>query len=240
MSIPSAMESQPLSTLTVGLAATRGALADWFQNPWRATRAWLAGSALAAGLLLIGTLVVAEVVTPDRDIYLGVPPVTAAGPGYVLTILGDNLLVLALHSMACVAGFIAGSSLPHEAARLRGIRRVVNQYGARFALAFVAVATAFSMSYQVWLLGTAAAGVGYELHVSPALLLVALLPHAAPELLALFLPLAAWVIASRRGTWDRLLAASLLTTALAIPILVAAATWETYGAPHLIALVAGH
>ena len=108
--------------------------------------------------------------------------------------------------------------------------------GARSA--FVAIATAFSMSYQAWLLGTAAAGVGAELHVSPALLLVALLPHAAPELMALFLPLAAWVIASRRSTWDQLLAASLLTTALAIPILIAAAIWETYGAPHLIALAA--
>jgi hypothetical protein len=234
------MESEPLSTLTVGLTATRGAFADWREDPWAATRPWLAGSALAAVVLLLGTLVVAELVTPDRDIYLGVPPVTAAGPHYVLSILGDNLLVLAFHSMACVAGFIAGSSLPHEAARLKGINRVVNQYGARFAIAFVAVATAFSMSYQVWLLGTAAAGVGFELHVSPALLLVALLPHAAPELLALFLPLAAWVIASRRGTWDGLLAAALLTTALAIPLLILAAIWETYGAPHLIALVAGH
>ncbi len=234
------MEPEPLSTLAVGLAATRGALTDWIHHPWKATRSWLVGSAVAACLLLVGTLVVAEVVSPDRDIFLGVPPVTAAGPNYVLTILGHNLLVLAFHSMACVAGFIAGSSLPHEAARLKGINRVVHQYGAKLAIAFVALATTFSMSYQVWLLGTAAAGVGYELHVSPALLLIALLPHAAPELVALFLPLAAWVIASRRGTWDQLLAAALLTTALAIPILVVAATWETYGAPHLIALVAGH
>ncbi len=234
------MESRSLSTLTVGVAATREALADWFQHPWQATRAWLAGSALAACLLLVGTLVVAEVVSPTRDIDVGVPPVTAAGPDYVLTILGHNLLVLAFHAMACVAGFIAGSSLPHEAARLKGLSRAVNVYGAKCAIAFVAIATAFSMSYQAWLLGTAAAGVGAELHVSPALLLVALLPHAAPELMALFLPLAAWVIASRRGTWDQLLAASLLTTALAIPILIAAAIWETYGAPHLIALIAGH
>ena len=233
------MEPQPLSTLTVGLTATRGALADWSRNPWKVTRTWLAGSALATGLLLVGTLLVAEIVSPDRDISLSVPPVTAAGPHYVLTILGDNLLVLAFHAMACVAGFIAGSSLPHEAARLNGINRVVHRVGSRFAIAFVALATTFSMSYQVWLLGTAAAGVGAELHVSPALLLLALLPHAAPELMALFLPLAAWVIASRRGTWDQLLAASFLTTLLAIPILVAAATWETYGAPHLIALVTG-
>jgi hypothetical protein len=234
------MEPGPLSTLTVGITATRSALADWIDDPWKVTRPWIGGSASAACLLLLGTLVVAEVVTPDRGIYLGVPPVTAAGPSYVLTIFGHNLLVLAFHSMACVAGFIAGSSLPHEAARLKGTHRLVHQYGAKLAIAFVAVATTFSMSYQVWLLGTAAASVGYELHVSPALLLLALLPHAAPELVALFLPLAAWVIASRRGTWDQLLAAALITTVLAIPLLIAAATWETYGAPQLIALVAGH
>jgi hypothetical protein len=234
-----AMDPQPLSTLTVGLAATRGALVDWLHAPWKTTRVWLAASALAASVLLLGTLVVAEVVSPDREIYLGLPPVTAAGPRYVLHIIGQNLLVLALHSMACVAGFIAGSSLPHEATRLKGIRRAVHRYGAKFAIGFVVIATTFSMTYQAWLLGTAAASVGYELHVSPALLLLALLPHAIPELMGLFLPLGAWVIASRRGTWDELLAAALLTTVLAIPLLIIAATWETYGAPHLIALAAG-
>ena len=34
-------------------------------------------------------------------------------------------------------------------------------------------------------------------------------PHAIPELVALFLPLAAWIIASRRGEWEQLLAATL-------------------------------
>lgn len=234
------MDPELTSTLTVGVTATRRALADWVADPWRTTRPWLLGSALAACLLLVGTLVVAEVVEPNRDIYLGLPPITAAGPSYVLTILSHNLLVLALHSMACVAGFIAGSSLPHEAARLKGLNRMVHQYGSKFAIGFVVIATTFSMTYQVWSLGTAAAGVGHELHVSPALLLLALLPHAALELVALFLPLAAWVIASRRGTWDQLLAAALITTVLAIPLLTAAATWETFGAPHLVALVAGH
>ena len=38
--------------------------------------------------------------------------------------------------------------------------------------------------------------------------MLTLLPHALPELFALFLPLAAWIIASRRGRWDELLAAT--------------------------------
>ena len=50
--------------------------------------------------------------------------------------------------------------------------------------------------------------------------MLTVLPHALPELIALFLPLAAWTIASRREGWDDLLAATFVTTAIAIPILV--------------------
>ncbi len=226
--------------VTVGLESTRDALTTWAQTPLRVVARWFAGSALAAALLLVGTLVVAELSSGSRAIDTSVPPVAAGGTSYMLTILGHNFLVLALHSMACVAGFIAGSSVPAQVESLTGWRRAVHEYGAKLAIAFVFAATTFSLCNQVWDLGTAASGVAHELHSSPALLLVALLPHAAPELLALFLPLSAWVIASRRGAWDELLAAALVTTAIAIPILVVAASWETYGATHVIAAVTGH
>jgi hypothetical protein len=221
------------------LLQTRLTLTAWLRHPRQVLGPWFAGAAIAAALLLGGTLAVAELVPGTRLIDLNVPPVTAGGSSYVLTILGHNLLVLALHVMACVAGFIAGSSVPSTAEGLTGIRRRIHLHGARLAIGFVIVATAFSLGNQIWDLGTSAAGVGNELHVSPALLLLALLPHAGPELLALFLPLAAWVIARRRGTWDELLAAALLSTALAIPILIAAAVWESYGAPGVIVLVTG-
>ena len=77
------------------------------------------------------------------------------------------------------------------------------------------------------------------LHTSPGVLLAILLPHAIPELTALFLPLAAWIIASRRGEWEQLLAATVVTVAIAVPILVAAAVFEVYAAPHLFALALG-
>ncbi len=65
--------------------------------------------------------------------------------------------------------------------------------------------------------GTACATLAPQLGMSPRLLLVGLLPHALPELTALFLPLAAWVIASRRGDWNELLAATFVTVAIAVP-----------------------
>ena len=55
-----------------------------------------------------------------------------------------------------------------------------------------------------------------------------------PELTALFLPLAAWLIASRRGEWNQLLAATFVTVALAIPTLIVAATIEVYVWPHIL------
>ena len=234
------MLSEPSTGPGVRSSATWTALASWTTNPWPIVRRWLAGSALATALLLVGTLVVAELVGPGRAVDLGVPPVSGGGVGYALTILGHNLLVLALHCFACIAGFIAGARLPAQAAQRRGLDRRVHEYGARLAIAFVLGATLFSLGNQVWDLGTAAAGTAHELHTNPALLLATLLPHAAPELLALFLPLAAWVSASRAGRWGELLAAALVTTALAIPILLAAATWESFGAPHLVALLSRH
>ncbi len=71
------------------------------------------------------------------------------------------------------------------------------------------------------------------------MLLLGLLPHAVPELMALFLPLAAWIIASRRGDWNKLLAATFVTVALAVPVLVMSALWEVYLAPHVLHALIG-
>jgi uncharacterized membrane protein SpoIIM required for sporulation len=51
---------------------------------------------------------------------------------------------------------------------------------------------------------------------------------------ALFLPLAAWTIASRRGRWEELLAATFATSALAVPVLVVTANIEVFVWPHLM------
>ena len=67
-----------------------------------------------------------------------------------------------------------------------------------------------------------------------SLLLLTLTPHALPELFALFLPLAAWTIASRRGAWNELLAATFATTAVAVPLLIVAAAIETWVTPGLL------
>ncbi len=132
-----------------------------------------------------------------------------------------------------MAGFIAGSSLPLQAQRHRGVSRWVHERGGRLAIGFVALATAFSLSAQAYVIGHTLAGVSHFLGVAPGILLLGVLPHAVLELVALFLPLAAWIIASRRGEWDQLLAATIVTVAIAVPLLVVSALIEVYVSPHL-------
>src|SRR5438067_10499166 len=141
--------------------------------------------------------------------------------------------------MACVAGFIAGSSLPLQAQHRAGFSRWIHEHGGRIAICFVAAATTFSLSAQAYLLGRTLGGVAAFLRVSPATLLLGVLPHAIPELVALFLPLAAWIIASRRGEWEQLLAATFVTLAIALPVLLASAFVEVYLSPHLFSALTG-
>jgi hypothetical protein len=226
--------------LVHGLRRTRGTLVAWRAAPGAVLRRWLLQSLGVAGLLLGATWLVA-VLWPGgtRGGVVLAPPLVSGRPGDVAHILGHNLLVLAFHALACTAGFIAGSSLPLQAAHKTGLSRWVHERGRPFALGFVVCATLFSLTMQAYTIGRGVAGVAGALGVSPTVLLIALLPHALPELVALFLPLAAWIVASRRGDWDQLLAATFVTTALALPVLVIAAVWEVYGTPHVVSALVG-
>ncbi|MEA2218347.1 MAG: hypothetical protein QOJ35_973 [Solirubrobacteraceae bacterium] len=220
------------------MARTRVTLDAWNDRPWPVLGRWLAGSFAIATLLLAAVLVVATLSTPDATPFVLPGLHTEPTTGQVGQVLFRNGLVLALHAMACVAGFIAGSSLPLEAERYSGAWRWVHDKAGPLAIAFVSCATAFSLATQSYVLGHATSTLADQGHIPPALLLVGLLPHALPELVALFLPLAAWIIASRRGDWHELLAATFVTVVLAVPVLVAAAFVEVYVSPNLLRALA--
>jgi hypothetical protein len=224
--------------LVRGLADTRATLDAWNERPRPVVGRWVA-AALAIALVLLGAVwLVALVSTPDvSQSFLALD--TRPDLGQVMHVVGRNALVLALHAFACVAGFIAGSSLPHEAQKRSGISRWVHEKAGPLAIAFVIGATAFSLLTQAFVLGQGAASMAAQLGMSPGLLLAGLLPHALPELVALFLPLAAWIIASHRKDWHELLAATLVTVLLAVPVLVAAAFVEIYASPGLLRALAG-
>jgi len=225
--------------LVQGMADTKLALRRWNDNPYEVVGPWLALSGLITAGLLVAVYAVALLTTPDATILYLIPGFNEAGglPEY-LAVLYRNSLVLALHALACVAGFIAGSSLPLSATGRSGLSRLVHEKAGPLAIAFVVCATAFSLGTQAYVLGGGTSSVAGQLGTSPGVLLLALAPHAVPELVALFLPLAAWIIASRRGEWQNLLAATFVTVALAIPVLLASAAIEIWLTPQILRAIA--
>ena len=224
--------------LVQGWTDTRRALARWRREPARVLVPWIFGSLAVAGALLLAVWVVASLTDPDPSgaYFPGVSyPATTGDFGFVLY---RNGLVLALHALACVAGFMAGSSLPQVAEGYHGIWRRIHELAGPLAIAFVAAATLFSLGTQAYALGGQASSLAKALGVSPLMLVLGLLPHALPELFALFLPLAAWTLASRAKRWQDLLAATFVTSAIAIPILLLAGAVEVWVTPHLLLALA--
>ncbi|HEU4737081.1 MAG TPA: stage II sporulation protein M [Solirubrobacterales bacterium] len=217
-----------------GMRDTRLTLEGWSERNWVVLRAWLALSLAIALALLAAVWIVAGLLTPDiTPIHL--PGLTESSePGDLLPILWRNSLVLSLHATACIAGFIAGASMPIAAAQRSGFSRWVHVKAGELAILFVCAVTLFSLGTQALYLGFQGATIAYQLDISILTLLLSVLPHALPELTALFLPLAAWLFASRRGEWNQLLAATLITVLIAIPVLVVAATIEVYVWPHIL------
>jgi hypothetical protein len=232
------MKAEQLA-LVQGWDDTRATLRRWNAAPLPVLGAWALGSLGVSVLLLAATWVVAELTTPDptRYVYPGVN--RPAELRDFVHVLQRNGLVLALHALACIAGFMAGSSLPRVAKGYDGAWRWVHEKAGPAAIAFVVGATLFSLVTQAYALGNSAASLAQRLGVTPLELIVTLLPHALPELCALFLPLAAWSLASRRGAWKELFAATLVTTAIAVPVLVLTAAIETWITPRLLLGLAG-
>ncbi|HWB69551.1 MAG TPA: hypothetical protein VG518_06205 [Solirubrobacterales bacterium] len=217
-----------------GMRDTRETIDAWGQRPWPVLRGWLALSVTIALALLAAVWFVSGLVTPDIT-PLHLPGYTEPSDAAdLLPILWRNLLVLALHATACVAGFIAGASMPIAAAERTGFSRWVHVKAGELAILFVAAVTIFSLSTQALYLGFQGSTIAFQLQISRLELILSVLPHAIPELTALFLPLAAWLIASRRGEWSQLLAATFVTVALALPTLLVAATIEVYVWPHIL------
>jgi hypothetical protein len=226
-----------------GLAVVQGwpdtvaTLRRWRRAPGSRPAEWALGSLAVTLFLLAATWYVARLSPVDPSPYPFPGLTRPAHFGDFLFVLYRNCLVLGLHAMACVAGFIAGS--PRYVDGGRGVSARLHRHAGRGAIAFVAAATVFSLATQALALGSGARDLSAHLGVSPLVLLATLAPHAVPELFALFLPLAAWTLASRRGAWDELLAATLLTSAVALPLLVGAAAVETWVTPGLLHGLAG-
>ncbi len=153
--------------LVRGIAHTRQTLGEWNHQPWPVLARWFAGALAIAGLLLSAVWFVAASVAPDTTAFTLPGLHTDPSGAQVGEVLVRNGLVLALHAMACVAGFIAGSSLPAEAERYSGTWRWIHDRAGPAAIAFVTGATLFSLLTQSFVLGAAASTLSAQLGVTP-------------------------------------------------------------------------
>src|SRR5688572_6952468 len=104
MPMPDRMSVNDL-VLVQGMHDTKLALRRWNEDPWRVLGPWAVLSLLIACGLLAAVYVVATLTTPDSTRYL-IPGYNVGATFHdYLAVLYRNSLVLALHAMACVAGF---------------------------------------------------------------------------------------------------------------------------------------
>jgi hypothetical protein len=206
---------------------TRETLDRWGENKLNVLGGWLIKSLCIALIMLIAVYIVA-VLAAGTDTYA--LPNILGDPRFsdVVIVFFRNMLVLALHGFVCLAGFMAMRALPEQAQYKRGVDRWVHEHAGPAAMVFVTCATIFSMTTQTWILGHQVADLSYTLKVPESTLMLTVLPHAVLELTAVFLPLAAFLTASRAGKWDELLAATIVTVSFAIPMIIVAAVLEAY------------
>jgi hypothetical protein len=217
----------------------RGALARWAEvGRWAAIAA-----AVAAVLLGCVGLIASQL---RGDFWAGVQDGVFAPHhdfGDVTYVFRRNLLVLGIHLCACWIGAIIGrrhEPAPGRWGRMGALNRPVPAWMGRAALSYALLVTLLSVVLQATALGRELADESSATSISSIHLLVLVLPHAVPELVAVFLPLGLFLLEARRGRLDRLGPWSLQAAAIAVPVLLCAAVIETYVTPGWIAAAAHH
>lgn len=215
---------------------TRETLERWGEKPSHVIGRWTLISFAIASLMLIGVYIVSLSITPQFTTAI---PNVIAEPHIndVVRVFFRNMLVLALHAFVCIAGFMAMRALPEQTKYKSGINRWVHEHAGPVTMIFVTGATLFSITTQIWILGHGVGDIAFTLQISDSTLMLTVLPHALIELTAVFLPLAAFLVASRHNDWHELLAATIVTVAIAIPTIVFAAFLEAYLWPETLQAV---
>ncbi len=138
-----------------GVRHTRATLRAWQRDPGRRARALV--RRLRAGRRRPAARRVARSPALDSRLPAGPRLCSRRSPSATsatsLSVLARNLLVLALHAMACVAGFIAGSSLPLQAEHHTALALGPRARRAHRDRLRRRCATTFSLSAQAYVLG---------------------------------------------------------------------------------------
>lgn len=221
------------------------ARAGWFTPAgWREIGRWV-GVAAGVAAILLGS--VALLSAHDAGNALIGSESGLLAPRHdssdLLYVFRRNLLVLGIHLCACWIGAIVGR--PHQPTPARWgrvvgtLNRPVPAWMAKAALYYALLVTLTSVGVQAIALSRLLADLSVAARLSRLHLLVLVLPHAVPELIAVFLPLGLFLLEARRGRLDRLGLWSLQAAVIALPVLLCAAAIETYVTPGRV-LAASH
>ena len=195
---------------------------------------WLPVALAMAVVMLVGVLVVALLSREARQVPASGPPFVAGTLEDAPGILGENLLVLLLYAMGSVAAsgirsWRVGNAQPSTAR---------TTLVSRLSTAMLLGLLLFVACRQAVFLGHGLAGFANYFYVPRWRLWLAVLPHAIPELTAVFLPVSAWRYASREGEEQKLAAFTAAAVLAALPLLAAAALIEVYVSPKAFRAVA--
>ena len=211
-----------------GWPEARATLGEWRAHPVGVFAPWIAVSlGIACVLLGLVWFVGANSAADPSRIDIG-RLLTVHGQWLLEArhLFQNNMLVLALHAMACLAGFIVHLALTEpvdgEHPRLAAWSRSL----AIIAVAFVPIATVLSIATQAWVLGSRASTLSEQLHLPVSTVLWTTSTHSLPELTAVFLPLAASMFLLVHGRPDQLLAATIATVVIAVPVIALSAVSE--------------
>jgi hypothetical protein len=211
---------------------------------WAEIGRWAAVAAAVAATLLGGVAVVALHTRGSYTAGLDSGLLTRHhSVGDALYVFRRNLLVLGIHLCACWIGAILGRPYrpaPESLGRLGRLHRPVPDWMGRVALLWALVVTLLSVGVQALALGRLLADISLAADIPRLQLLVLVLPHAVPELLAVFLPLGLFLLEARRGRLERLGLWSLQAGVIALPALLCAAAIETYVTPARVIAATHH
>lgn len=214
-----------------GIAETRGSLKTWFSAPAKSFAPWFAAALFIAVTMLLSVWIISTLKEPmlidigNLQIQPQVPSV-----GYVFS---KNLIVLALHSFICIAGFLALYAVPNVGKNQGKVSRILHMQVSKGATWFIIAATVFSVTTQVWRLSNITVDVATTYGVSVTSIIASIAPHALIELTAVFLPLAAFIMLSRKDRSKQLLAATVACLTFSFPMLIVASLLEHYLWPEI-------
>jgi hypothetical protein len=204
---------------------TRTALRGWVRRPSQLLP-WFGLSAIITAILLLAVYVVSVVATPEATTGKLIAADPSARLSDVVFVVRHNLVVLLLHLMVCFATYLVRRSLPLQAEALPGFQGWIHRHASAPALLVVVALTVSSILLQALSLGHALADLAAQSPLTQAGILVRLLPHALPELLVVFLPLAAALWLEREGRTHDLLAAVVACAVVAMPVILVSAVIE--------------